>query len=82
MLLAVGFGFHFPGQAISLWNWPLTERLVLQDKGVSPAQKDYERDVTTASIAPSKNALGPRAERENRNTRQPALFEKLLMDVV
>lgn len=50
LLLVVGFGFHFIGQAISLWSWPLAERLGLQEKGASPAQKDYEAGIATADV--------------------------------
>ncbi len=50
LLLVVGFGFHFMGQAISLWNWTLAESLGLQDKSASPAQKDYEFGIATADV--------------------------------
>jgi hypothetical protein len=50
LTLAVGFGFHFLGQALSLWNWPLAERLGLQDKNASPAQRDYESGTALADV--------------------------------
>lgn len=50
LLLAVGFGFHFMGQAVSLWNWSLAERLGLQEKSATPEQKDYETGLATADV--------------------------------
>ena len=50
LLLVVGFGFHFMGQAISLWKWTLAERLGLQEESATPAQKDYEAGIATADV--------------------------------
>ena len=50
LILVVGFGFHFLGQALSLWNWSLAQRLGLQEKSAAPAQKDYEAGIAAADV--------------------------------
>jgi hypothetical protein len=49
-LLVVGFGFHFLGQALSLHDWSLAERLGLQEKDATAAQQDYERGFAVADV--------------------------------
>jgi hypothetical protein len=51
LLLVVGFGFHWIGQLISVLNWPLAERLGLQEASAPREYRVYEHGVAMADVA-------------------------------
>jgi hypothetical protein len=51
LLLVVGFGGHFLGQAVSLLNWDLARRWGLQERGLLPQYQVYERAIAVADTA-------------------------------
>lgn len=50
LVLVVGFAFHWLGQALSLLNWELAERLGLQEKGMLPEHRVYEHAIAVADV--------------------------------
>lgn len=50
LLLLIGFGFHFVGQALSVINWDLGTRLGLQEAGMRPEHKNYEHAIAVSDM--------------------------------
>ena len=51
LILIVGFGFHWIGQALSLANWDFAMRLGLQESGAPSEYKVYEHAIAVADVA-------------------------------
>ena len=47
LVLLIGFGFHFGGQALSVINWDLATKLGLQE-AMRPEHKNYEQAIAVA----------------------------------
>ena len=50
LLLIVGFGFHFCGQLLSIPNWPLAERLGLQEANMPSGYRAYENGTAMGDV--------------------------------
>jgi len=50
LVMIVGFGFHFTGQLISVLNWPLAERLGLQEANMPPGYRAYEHGTAMGDV--------------------------------
>jgi hypothetical protein len=48
LILVVGFCFHWIGQLISVFNWDLAVKIGLQEKGMPPEFKVYEKGIAAA----------------------------------
>jgi hypothetical protein len=51
LVIGVGFGFHWIGQLVSVLNWPLAERLGLQDRAAPREYRVYEHGIAVADVA-------------------------------
>jgi hypothetical protein len=51
LVLVVGFGFHWMGQALSVLNWDLAMRLGLQEKDIPPEYRVYEHAIAVADTS-------------------------------
>ncbi len=50
LILIVGVGFHFCGQLLSVLNWPLAERLGLQEANMPPGYRAYEHGTAMGDV--------------------------------
>ena len=51
LLLVVGFGFHWIGQLVSVFNWDLATRIGLQEKELTRDYVVYEHAIAVADTA-------------------------------
>jgi hypothetical protein len=51
LVLVVGFGFHWVGQALSLLSWELATRFGLQEKGMPAEYRVYEHAIAVADVS-------------------------------
>lgn len=50
LVLVVGFGFHWIGQTLSIFNWELAESFGLQDIDAPPEYRVYEHGIAVADV--------------------------------
>jgi hypothetical protein len=51
LVLAIGFGFHWIGQLLSVLNWDLATRIGIQEAGLLPDYRVYEHAIAAADVA-------------------------------
>lgn len=51
LILVIGFGFHFCGQLLSLFDWELACKLGLQERDIPPGAFPYEHGTALGDVA-------------------------------
>ena len=51
LVLLVAFGFHWMGQALSVFDWEFAERLGLQEKDAPHEYRVYEHGIAVADVS-------------------------------